>query len=93
MKAVPMVTRSLPRSVVLALLGVAAVWAAMHLSTWIRALSAVPIAFQVALDTDVLYPIAVVKGGGASDVGKAFVKFILTDKAQAILARFKFSRP
>jgi molybdate transport system substrate-binding protein len=51
------------------------------------------IAFQVALDTDALYPIAVVKGGGASDVGKAFVTFILTDKAQAILARFKFSRP
>lgn len=51
------------------------------------------IAFQVPLDTAVLYPIAVVKDGGASDVGKAFVKFILTDKAQAILARFKFSRP
>jgi molybdate transport system substrate-binding protein len=51
------------------------------------------IAFQVTLDTDVLYPIAVVKGGGASDVGKAFVKFVVSDKAQAILARFRFSRP
>jgi molybdate transport system substrate-binding protein len=53
----------------------------------------VRIAFQIPLNTEVLYPIAVVKGSGASDVGKAFVKFILSDKAQAILARFRFSRP
>lgn len=51
------------------------------------------IAFTVPLDADVLYPIAVVKGGGAADIGRLFVKFIASDKAQAILARFRFRKP
>ncbi len=51
------------------------------------------IAFTVPLDIDVLYPIAVVKGGGAADVGRAFAKFVSSDKAQAILARFRFGKP
>lgn len=51
------------------------------------------IAFTVPLDADVLYPIAVVKGGGAADVGRAFVKFVVSEKAQAILARFRFGKP
>jgi len=51
------------------------------------------VAFTVPLDADVLYPIAVVKGGGAADVGRAFVKFVVSDKAQAILTRFRFAKP
>lgn len=51
------------------------------------------IAFTVPLDSDVLYPIAVVKGGGAADVGRTFVKFVQSEKAQATLARFRFGKP
>ena len=51
------------------------------------------VAFTVPLDAEVLYPIAVVKGGGMADLGKAFVKFVASDKAQAILARFQFRKP
>lgn len=51
------------------------------------------VAFTVPLDVDVLYPIAVVKGGGMADIGKAFVKFVASEKAQAILARFQFRKP
>lgn len=51
------------------------------------------VAFTVPLDADVLYPIAVVKGGGMADVGKTFVKFVASDKAQGILARFRFRKP
>ena len=51
------------------------------------------VAFTVPLDVEVLYPIAVVKGGGMADLGKAFVKFVASDKAQAILARFQFRKP
>lgn len=51
------------------------------------------IAFTVPLDSEVLYPIAVVKGGGAADVGRAFVKFVLSEKAQATLTRFRFAKP
>lgn len=51
------------------------------------------IAFTVPLEAEVLYPIAVVKGGGAADVGRRFARFVVSEKAQRILVRFQFRKP
>ncbi len=51
------------------------------------------IAFTVPLEAEVLYPIAVVKGGGAADVGRMFARFVVSEKAQGILVRFQFRKP
>lgn len=51
------------------------------------------VAFTVPLEAEVLYPIAVVKGGGAADVGRLFARFVVSEKAQAVLARYQFRKP
>lgn len=51
------------------------------------------IALVVPTTREVSYPIAVVKGGGAAEIGRQFVRFVLSEKAQAILARFQFRAP
>ncbi|MCU0868725.1 MAG: molybdate ABC transporter substrate-binding protein [Burkholderiales bacterium] len=53
----------------------------------------VRIGFEVATKEPVVYPVAVVKGGGAEAVGRRFVKFLTSEKAQRVLAKFGFGRP
>ena len=53
----------------------------------------VKIAFEVPSSTEILYPIAAVKGNGKEALSLQFVAFIKTDAAQAILARYGFLKP
>jgi molybdate transport system substrate-binding protein len=53
----------------------------------------VHIAFDVATKDPVVYPAAVVKGGGAEAVGRRFVKFLSGDKARRVLEKYGFTKP
>ena len=53
----------------------------------------VKIAFEVPSSTEILYPIAVVKGNGKEDLALKFVEFVKTESAQAILAKYGFLKP
>lgn len=53
----------------------------------------VRVAFRVNVSTDIVYPTAVVKGGSAARAGQQFVKFLASERAQAILQKFGFERP
>jgi molybdate transport system substrate-binding protein len=54
-------------------------------------------AVRVALTADpglpILYPIAVVKGGGNDSGGRGFVSFVRSSAGQAVLARHGFGKP
>lgn len=50
-------------------------------------------AFKVDMPADILYPVAVTRGGGNQRGGFAFVEFLKTETAQRILARYGFLKP
>ncbi len=51
------------------------------------------LAFTVALDQDVSYPIAPVQASKQADEARRFVAFVLSAPAQAILAKYGFNKP
>lgn len=53
----------------------------------------VKVRFDVPTKSPVVYPAAVVKGGGAEAVGRKFVKFLGSDKARRVLEKYGFTRP
>lgn len=55
--------------------------------------SRVKVAFEVTTSEPVVYPIAVVKGGGAERVGQMFVQFVQTEPARKILRKYGFEQP
>jgi molybdate transport system substrate-binding protein len=50
-------------------------------------------AFQVPLDSPILYPIAAVVGFGNEDGAVDFIAFVRSEPGQAILARYGFRKP
>lgn len=50
-------------------------------------------AVKVDVPADILYPVAVTRGGGNQRGGFAFVEFLKTETAQRILARYGFLKP
>jgi len=50
-------------------------------------------AFQVPLDSPILYPIAAVVGFGNEDRALEFIAFVRSDAGQAILAKYGFLKP
>lgn len=48
---------------------------------------------KLDVPADILYPAAVVRGGGNQKGGAEFVAFLKSEKAQAILAKFGFLKP
>lgn len=55
--------------------------------------SKVKVAFDVPTTEPVVYPIAVVKGGGAEQVGQLFVQYVQTEAARRILRKYGFDIP
>lgn len=55
--------------------------------------SKVKVAFDVPTTEPVVYPIAVVKGGGAEQVGQLFVQYVQTEPARKILRKYGFEIP
>jgi len=55
--------------------------------------SKVKVAFEVPTTEPVVYPIAVVKGGGAGQIGQLFVQYVQTEPARKILRKFGFDQP
>ena len=53
----------------------------------------VKVAFVVSTETPVLYPIAVIASSTNAAAAQAFVAYVLSPPAQAVLARYGFSRP
>lgn len=53
----------------------------------------VRVAARVSGTGEILYPIAVVKGGGNARAGERFVEFVRQPAAQKILAKYRFLRP
>ena len=50
----------------------------------------VRVAFEVPTAEPIVYPIAVIKGGGGERLGQAFVAFVRTDEARSILRKYGF---
>jgi molybdate transport system substrate-binding protein len=50
-------------------------------------------AFEAPLSTEILYPVAAVKGNGNENGARAFVEFLKGETAQAILAKYGFRKP
>jgi molybdate transport system substrate-binding protein len=53
----------------------------------------VKVAIQVELSNAILYPIAVVKGGGNEKAARGFLAFVQSEAGQKILAKHGFARP
>ena len=53
----------------------------------------VRIAFEVPLATEILYPIAAVKGNGNENGAREFIAYLKTDTAQKILQKYGFGTP
>ena len=53
----------------------------------------VKIAFEVPLSTEILYPVAVVKGNGNENRAREFVAFLKGEAAQKILQKYSFGKP
>lgn len=53
----------------------------------------VKIAFEVPLATEILYPIAAVKGNGNENGARAFIAYLKGDPAQRILQKYGFNKP
>jgi len=51
------------------------------------------IAFEVPLKADILYPIAAIKKTRNEAVALDFIKFVLSDAGQKILAQYQFAKP
>lgn len=55
--------------------------------------SKVKVAFEVPTTEPVVYPIAVVKGGGAEQIGQLFVQYVQTEPARKVLRKYGFDIP
>lgn len=53
----------------------------------------VKVAFTAPTETPILYPIAPIASAANPDAAKAFVDFVHTDEAQAVLAKYGFGKP
>ena len=53
----------------------------------------VKIAFEVPLSTDILYPVAAVKGNGNENRAREFIAFLKGEAAQKILQKYSFGKP
>jgi len=53
----------------------------------------VKVAFTAPTETPILYPIAPIASAAHPDAAKAFVDFVHTEEAQAVLARYGFGKP
>ncbi len=53
----------------------------------------VRVLFTVPTTTPILYPIAVVKGTGDRETAQAFVRYVNSAEAQAVLSRYGFGKP
>jgi len=53
----------------------------------------VKVAFTVATETPISYPVAVVAGSAHAEVARKFVDFVLSPAGQAVLARHGFGKP
>jgi len=53
----------------------------------------VKVAFVVATETPISYPIAAVSGSPNADAARRFLDFVLSPAAQAVLTRYGFGRP
>ncbi len=53
----------------------------------------IKVVFEIATREPVLYPAAVVKGGGNARGAELFVQFLITEPAQRILAKYGFLKP
>ena len=51
------------------------------------------VAFSVPTETPITYPIATIAGGPNPDAAAKFVDFVMSARAQAVLARFGFGKP
>jgi molybdate transport system substrate-binding protein len=54
---------------------------------------AVKVAIEVPTSQPILYPIAVVRGGGSEKAARRFVDFVKSADGQKVLARFGFGKP
>ncbi len=52
----------------------------------------VRVAFEVALSTEILYPVAVVKGDGNENRAREFIAFLKRESAQRILQKYGFGK-
>jgi molybdate transport system substrate-binding protein len=53
----------------------------------------VRVAFVVPLSTEILYPVAVVKGDGNEDRAREFIAYLKRESAQKILQKYGFGKP
>ena len=50
-------------------------------------------ALEVPVSSDILYPVAVVKGNGNENLARAFIAFLKEDSARKILQKYGFAQP
>lgn len=55
--------------------------------------SRVKVAFEVPLSTQILYPIAAVKGNGNEKGAREFIAYLISETAQKILQKYGFGKP
>ena len=53
----------------------------------------VKVVFDVPLSTEILYPVAVVKGNGHENLARAFIAYLKSESAQKILQSYGFDKP
>lgn len=53
----------------------------------------VKVQFTVPLATQVSYPIAMTKEGGAKELSQEFIDYILSEESQTVLSQYGFSKP
>lgn len=53
----------------------------------------VKVVFDVPLSTEILYPVAVVKGNGHENLARAFIAYLKSEPAQKILQNYGFDKP
>ncbi len=53
----------------------------------------VKVLFDVPLSTEILYPVAMVKGNGHENLARAFIAYVKSEPAQKILQKYGFNKP
>ena len=53
----------------------------------------VKVVFDVPLSTEILYPVAMVKGNGRENLAREFIAYLKSEPAQKILQKYGFNKP